>query len=315
MIERGLDLLIKHATRILAISVLAGLALPDLAALLRPLLTPSVWFMLFFAMLRIDWIEVIGYCRRPMILVGVTIWLLALSPLITWLVVDAIGLTPGLAAGVVLMAASAPIMSSAAFALLIGLDASLSLVTMVIATLAVPFTIPVVAIGILQLDLNVDVFEFMARLVGMIISSLVAALVVRRIVDLSIIKARNREIDAMVLLSLVLFAISIMDGVTAAIFRDPLHMALMVGVAFSANIVLQLVVAGGSLWLGRRISLTLGFASGNRNLGVLLAALPATTLPDTLLFFAVAQIPLFMLPAMLAPAYRKMLGASARFRG
>jgi BASS family bile acid:Na+ symporter len=59
--------------------------------------------------------------------------------------------------------------------------------------------------------------------------------------------------------------------------------------------------------MGRRSALTVGFASGNRNMGLLLAVLPAESPPDVLLFFVLAQLPIYILPAVLGPAYRRWL--------
>ena len=39
----------------------------------------------------------------------------------------------------------------------------------------------------------------------------------------------------------------------------------------------------------------------------LIAVLPATTHPDTLFFFVIGQIPMYVLPAVLAPVYRRLL--------
>jgi BASS family bile acid:Na+ symporter len=77
--------------------------------------------------------------------------------------------------------------------------------------------------------------------------------------------------------------------------------------AFVANIVLQMLGTGAALAMGRRAALTVGFASGNRNMGLLLAVLPQSSAPEVLLFFAVAQLPIYMLPAALGPAYRYWL--------
>ena len=67
-------------------------------------------------------------------------------------------------------------------------------------------------------------------------------------------------------------------------------------------------------WVGRRQTLTVGLATGNRNMGILLAVLPATTHPDILIFFALAQIPVYMLPVMLAPVYRAIMRAGSAGR-
>lgn len=53
--------------------------------------------------------------------------------------------------------------------------------------------------------------------------------------------------------------------------------------------------------------MTIGVLSGNCNMGLLLAALPTEGNFDILLFFAVAQIPMYMLPALLLGFYRRLL--------
>jgi len=42
-------------------------------------------------------------------------------------------------------------------------------------------------------------------------------------------------------------------------------------------------------------------------MGLLLAVLPETSAPDTLLYFAVAQVPIYTLPAILSPMYNALL--------
>ena len=49
-----------------------------------------------------------------------------------------------------------------------------------------------------------------------------------------------------------------------------------------------------------------GLLSGNRNLALLLAVLVDRAEFDVLLFFAVGQFPIFVLPAVLAPVYRRI---------
>ena len=51
------------------------------------------------------------------------------------------------------------------------------------------------------------------------------------------------------------------------------------------------------------MALTLGFVSGNRNMGLLLAVLPAGLDPDIVLYFALAQFPIYVFPLMLKPFY------------
>jgi BASS family bile acid:Na+ symporter len=45
--------------------------------------------------------------------------------------------------------------------------------------------------------------------------------------------------------------------------------------------------------------MTLGFAGSNRNMGIILAVLPASSDPDIMLYFALAQFPMYVYPVLL----------------
>ena len=58
--------------------------------------------------------------------------------------------------------------------------------------------------------------------------------------------------------------------------------------------------------LGMAQALALGLAAGNRNMGLMLAA-AGTAVPElTWLYFAVAQFPIYLMPAMLKPLARRV---------
>jgi BASS family bile acid:Na+ symporter len=81
--------------------------------------------------------------------------------------------------------------------------------------------------------------------------------------------------------------------------------------AFVFNIALQ---AAG--WLafrrhGAATGLTAGLVSGNCNMGLVLVALSGHASVEVTSFFALAQLPMFMLPALLEPLYRRMLAGSS----
>ncbi len=52
---------------------------------------------------------------------------------------------------------------------------------------------------------------------------------------------------------------------------------------------------------------TIALMAGNRNLGMLLAVMIDTAHPDFHLFVAVGQFPIYMLPALAVPIYRRVL--------
>jgi len=57
----------------------------------------------------------------------------------------------------------------------------------------------------------------------------------------------------------------------------------------------------------RRLKLSVGLASGARNLGVILAVMPANADPDMLLYFAAGQFPIYIMPAVLRPIMLRLV--------
>ena len=306
MLSRALRILAAQATGILAGGILLGLAWPAAARALSPLLAPSVFVILTAALVRLDWRQTLDYARRPGLMILVLLWLLGLAPLVTMLVVSFAGPPPGLATAIVLMAAAPPIMSSIAFSLLFRLDTPLATVAVFLATLLVPLTLPPLALALLDLRLSVGIGELMLRIGGLAFGAAGAAAIIRRLVPGRVLSERAEEIDGLSVLMLLAFGIAIMDGVTTLLLRDPGLVALAVGLAFAANIALQAAGAGLFWWLGRRQALTVALVSGNRNMGLLLAALAGTADAEVALYFAVGQLPIYMLPLVLRPLYRRL---------
>lgn len=315
-----LTFLARYATVILAAGVFAGLAWPGLAAVLKPMLAPTVWGLLFLAALRLNWTGAVSHGRRPLAVVGGVVgvvggvvgWLLVISPAVMAGLMWWTGAPPGLAAALVLMSAAPPIMSSPAFAVLLGLDGSLSLAVMVAATVLAPLVLPLVALEILDLPLAVGAGTLIVRLGAMIGSALIAAAVTRRLAGAHTLARAAAWMDGTAVVLLVLFAIAIMDGVTVRFMREPSHVLFFLAVTFAAYIGFQGIGAAAFSFLGRRSALTVGFSSGNRNMALLLAVLPAGVDPDIPLYFALGQLPIYVMPALLAPLYRRLLSVKVR---
>ncbi len=305
MINRFLS---RHATVFLAVSLFIGLIFPDLSKLLRPLLAPSVVALLFLSLLQIDWQRVFYFVRRPLLLGSAMLWLLVVSPIVMWLVVDATSLPIGIKVALVLMAAAPPTLSSPALSQMIGLDGALSLAMLGLAIIIMPFLLPPLSIEFLDLQLSMGTFELMTRLGVMIGGCLLAIIVSRWIFGKARIDAHAASISSAALLALIIFAIAIMDGVAATFMDDPGHALMIAGVAFAANIGFQIIAAVLFFASGRKIALSVGFSCGNRNMGILLPALPAAIWPDTLLFIAVLQFPIYMLPWLQKRLYLRHLG-------
>ena len=306
-LSRLLAFLGDHATWVLFVGVFLGLALPDLASLARPLLAPAVAVLLTATLVRVDWQVMMAHLRRPWVTALVTAWLLIGCPLATAALLSFVPIPSSLITALVLMAAAPPILSAAPIAIILGLDGALALVTGLAATLLTPFTVPPLALALLGLELDIAVTEFMLRLAVIVAASFLAAYVIRRAIGRERLPRVAAHINGVVVIVMLIFAVAIMDGVTAVLLNDPATVGLWLLTAFIANPALQLAGALVFCWLGRRRALTLGLVSGNCNMGLLLAAFPAGTEFQVVLYFAVAQLPMYMLPAVMLPLYRRLM--------
>jgi len=104
------------------------------------------------------------------------------------------------------------------------------------------------------------------------------------------------------------FAIPLMDGVVARALAEPAKLTGFVVGAFGGMLLCNLVMAVGMLpFLDRRTALTAGYCSGGRHNALLMAVLPVTADPDIFLFIAAVQFPIYLMPTLLQPLYRRLL--------
>jgi BASS family bile acid:Na+ symporter len=308
-VYRALDFTGTHATRLLATGVLIGLAVPPLAAALRPLLLPAIVISLVLALVRLDWSVFGAHARRPVVVAWMLAWFLGVTPVLVWLALRALPLPAPIVTGLVLMAAAAPIMSGAAISLLVGLDAALAVVAIVATTALVPLTLPPLAAALLGVALEIDLGTFMLRLALIVGGAFAAAWLAQRLAPAAGIARHARALDGAAVLGMVVFGIGIMDGVTALALARPGYVIGATAAAFAANLALQAL--GALVWLrqGMRRALTVGLLTGNRNMGLVLVALGADVSFEVVAFFAVAQIPMYVLPGLLLPVYRRLVAA------
>ena len=296
----------RHGGTLLAGCIFVGVAIPPLAALLRETLTVTVAGLMTLVLLRIDLAQVVAYLHRPLLVGWLLVWLLLACPLLMYGLVWLAGLHDPLGAALVIMATGCAATSSPAFARLVGLDASISLVAALLSTLLVPFTAPPLALGLLGLDLAISVGGLMARLALIVGLPLLLALAIRRVVPPARLSDWSGRIDGTVVVLLVMYGIGVMDGMQARLLTEPTWVVSGLTLAFLGNFGLNALTVLACLPAGRRVSLAAGLLSGNRNMALYLAVLPAETDARILLFFALCQFPLFLSPFLLRPIYSRL---------
>jgi hypothetical protein len=293
----------RQGTRALAASIFLGLTLPALAAYVKPHLAETVFVLLLFSYLRTDPAAFRRYLAAPGLVVLATLWVMVGMPALFGLALASSGLRaamPALYTIMILHISIAPITSSAAFAALMGLDVALSLAALIACSALSP--ISTVAFSYLFLGASlISPIALGLKLFFFFAASGAVAYAIRRFAGQAWIERQKEPIDGLNVIALFVFAIAAMEGVPRHVMAAPLFAlalfaliaaltALMVGVS-----VLVFLRAGA----GR--GLAIGLLGAFRNLGVVMAALGAT-LPDIAWFyFALAQFPIFLLPALLKP--------------
>jgi bile acid:Na+ symporter, BASS family len=309
---RALAWLGRHGSGVIALGVVLGLLLPPLASLLRPLLIPAIVGPFLVALIRLDGQRLMGYLGRPVLLAAALFWLLALSPLLVHAAAVALGAPPALHGGLVLMAAAPPLMASGALALMLGLDVALAVVVTTLATALMPFTLPLIALHLLGVRLEVALGELTLRLALVVGGCFALAFVLRRVLPRGFALRHAEPLDGVAVLGLLLFAVAIMDGAQALALERPRFVAGCALAVYALNLALQAAGAALFVWQGARAALTMGLCSGNANLGLLLAALADRASVELFVFVAVAQLPIYTLPVIQRPLYRRWLAAACR---
>lgn len=300
---RALAFLGRHAGAALAVGILVGIVLPPLAAVAAPLLIPSIVLLLVVALIRLDGRQILVLVRRPAASVAVVVWVLAIVPVLMTGVVALIEPAPKLGTAMVLSAACPPIMSAIAFCFMVGLDAALATVVIFAAIFIVPLTLPPLALLLLGLKLDIDVVSFMLRLAAITGGSLLIAIAIRFAAARAAIERRRDLLDGIAVVGLLVFAVAIMDGVGRAALERPGYVAATLVAAFAANVGMQAAGGLAFAWMARKQALAVAMLTGNRNMGLLLAALGAAAEFDVVLYLALGQIPVFLTP-LAKPIYR-----------
>lgn len=299
----------RQGTRAVAASLFIGVTLPPLAALLKPIFAYALLALLCLAFLRVDPADVRAHFTRPKLVAAAAVWMMLGTPLLIGLALLALGAAdslPGLYIAMILQAAAPPVISAPTLAALMGLDAALSLATLVVCTALTPLTAPVFAALFAGAGMTLSPVVLGAKLLAMLAGAALVAWLVRRIVGQRWIEAQKERIDGLSVIALFFFAVALMDGVLYAIMNEPLKVAGLTLLSFALSFGLAGLTALVFTRLGMAQALALGLAAGNRNMGLMLAA-AGTAVPElTWLYFAVAQFPIYLMPAMLKPLARKV---------
>lgn len=299
----------RNGSRAVAISLFAGMALPPLSALAKPLLPAAVFALLTLAMVRIEADIFRSLMGKPARLILITLWLMAGMPAIISLAVMAAGLpesVPDLALALVLAASAPPVMAAAIYCFLLGLNGTLAVIGIVLAMLVTPLTAPVPGWLVLGDKLPISPQSIGLQLFAFLAGAACLAFLIRRIWGEARIQASANLIDGLNVVFLFVFAVAIMDGVLIRMIAEP-------GVALALT-ALSFLIAGTTILLtaivfrslGARDAVSLGMIAGIRNMGLMASTMVAAIPELTWTYFALAQFPIYLMPQIISPVLKRM---------
>ncbi len=296
----------RHGQWVLVGGLVAGLALPGLATVMRPWLPALVVVLLFVSLLRMRPRAILGSLRALPGVAGTALILQLGAPLLLLGLAALTGqaATPAIFA-LLLMAAAPSIVGSPNLAMMLGAPPDTAMRLMVVGTALMPLTVlPVFALAP-ALDGAGAVAGAALRLVLTIALSAAAAITIRRLFLADPTETQTRRLDGASALALAIFVIALMPSVSALALSDPLRLLLWAALAFAANLGAQLLS-----WqltrsrLPRDSALPVSLIAGNRNVALFLVSLPPETTAPVMAFIGCYQLPMYLTPLLMRRIYR-----------
>lgn len=297
----------RNGRMMLVAGLVAGIALPGLAVILRPWIAPMIVALLFLAVLRLGPEGLVAGFRGIHRAIGLALFFqLALPLAAAGLFAVAGVLAHPLAMGVVLVLAAAPITGSPNITAMTGGDPAPSLRQLVLGTAILPLTVVPVFLVMPAFGDAGGVARAAAWLLLLIVVAGGVAIALRLS---GIVRGTPRAIlamDGIAALLLGLVVIGMMSAIGPAITGNPAGLAAALAVVFALNMVLQLVASAIAAKRNPSASPAIGIAAGNRNVALFLSVLPAQTADTLLLFIGCFQIPMYLTPIILTRWYARL---------
>ena len=308
---RALAWLGSQGTRAIAALVVLGIAVPPLGEVLRPYVTEAIFLLLIISFMRVDLSSLRAYLRRPALVLAATAWTTIAVPALIGGAAHLIGAdanAPDLFLALMLQAMASPMMASPALAALMGLDATLVLITLVTSTALVPFTAPVFAHIFLGGMMSLSPFALGVKLAAILAGALAVAAVIRLTFGDTAIKRHRAPIDGLNVLILFVFVAAVMSNFIADFRAAPVHVLALAALAFAIFFVLLCATLLLFRSYGSDRALALGLMVSLRNMGLMLAATEGVLPAMTWLYFAMSQFPIYLAPQLLSPLATRLRG-------
>jgi BASS family bile acid:Na+ symporter len=299
----------RQGTRAVAALVFIGIALPPLGAACKPFVTEAIFLLLCLAFMRVDVAALRGLLLRPALVLLAISWTMLVVPLLLGSACRAIELqahAPDVFLALMLQAMASPVMAAPAFAALMGLDATLALVTLIMSSALTPVTAPLFMRAFVGPAMTISPQALGMRLFTILVGSALAGLAVRRIAGVAAIERHREPIDGFNILVLFIFVAAVMEDLAARLYAAPAVVLGLGALAFATSFAVLGLTALAFMAAGRERALVLGLTASQRNMGLMLAA-TGGALPDLVwVYVGLCQFPIYLAPQLLKPLARRV---------
>lgn len=299
------ELAARYGRWLLVLGLICGIALPGLAAQMKPFLPELVGFLLFLAALRIGPRAAFGAVADLPVSVGLVLIYQMLLPVLALLFAMAGGWQElPLATALILMLSAPSVSGSPNLTVMTGNDPTPALRLLIFGTAFLPLTVLPILWLLPALGTLSDVIAASLRLLAVIGSAAAIGFGIRAF--LPPLRAPDiRAIDGLSAIGMSVVVIALMASVGPTLASQPGKLALWLLAAFAANFCLQFasvfLLKRSRLWRDR---VPYAIIAGNRNIALFLVALPAQVTDPILLFIGCYQFPMYLTPILLRRLFR-----------
>lgn len=295
----------RHARALLVAGLVAGIAAPGLATIVKPWLAELVAGSLFAAALRIGPRQAVGAIRDLAMPLSLVLIFQLVMPVTAILVMGGLGwldTVPALA--LILMLAAAPIAGSPSLTVLVGHDPAPALRLLVLGTLMLPLTVLPVLWLMPALGTAAQVLAAAGRLLAVIGVAVAVAFVLRRLIMPAPSLRTIQALDGLAAILVTVILLGLMSAVGPALREEPAVLLAWLAAAVVLNLGLQMAVRPLLSACGAEQGTTAyAIIAGNRNIALFLVALPHGITDQVLVFIGAYQIPMYLTPVLMRRFY------------
>lgn len=302
---RLLSSAVIHSRFLLILGLVAGVALPGLAAAMAPYLPQLVAMLLVLAAFRVGAKPAFGALGDLAWVIPAVLILQVGVPVALALCLMAAGLAASPLALAVVLATAAPTLSGgASLAIVLRQDPARMMQLLVLGTAVFPATVLVVLSVYPIAETEVRLTEVGLRALGTIAAATALGFALRHGLLPRPTEAQSKAIDGALVLFFALIVIGLMAALGPLLRDDPGAALRWLIAAFALSFGLQAATIAllrkGPL---AQVAGPLALAAGNRNVALFLVALPAEIVSPIMVFVACWQVPMYLTPILLPRLY------------